>query len=182
MKFTQHAMCLPRWSRRMTSGSGGERQGPGPQRQRHFAVAPAGAALRSGGGLARPGHERSDTECIMNTLSRKPLIDQVIEAYVDWREACLRVNDGYLSWASETGPNGRGPFERYVAALDAEGQAAEGYAEVVGRARTYIAALEAAEQAAVLYAAVVGCRRKLPRSGGPPVEPLGGPASGARWP
>src|SRR5580693_8344536 len=77
---------------------------PRPQRQRHFAVAPAGAALRSGGGLARPGHERPDTECIMNTLSRKPLIDQVIEAYVDWREACLRVNDGYLSWASLARP------------------------------------------------------------------------------
>jgi hypothetical protein len=31
MKFTQHAMCLPRWSRRRTSESGGEREGPGPQ-------------------------------------------------------------------------------------------------------------------------------------------------------
>ena len=182
MKFTQHAMCLPRWSRRRTSGSGGERQGPGPQRQRHFAVAPAAAALTSGGGLALPGHERPDTEYILNTLSRKPLIDQVIEAYVDWREACLQVNDRYGSWARETGPNGRGPFERYVAALDAEGQAAEVYAELVGRARTYIAALEAAERAAVLYAGVVGCRRKVPPSGGPPVEQLGGPAWGARWP
>ena len=159
MKFTRHAMCLPRWSRRRTWATGVTRQGPGPQRQRYL-----------------------DTESIMNTLSRKQLIDQVIEAYVDWREACLQVNDRYLSWASETGPNGRGPFERYVAALDAEGQAAEVYAELVGRARTYIAALEAAEQAAVLYAGVVGCRRKVPRSGGPPVEQLGGPAWGARWP
>ena len=180
MKFPQHAMCLPRWSRRRTSESGGGRQDPGRQRQRHFAVAPAGAALRSGGGLARPGPKRPDTEYIMNTLSRKPLIDQVIEAYVDWREACLQVNDRYRSWASETGPNGRDRFGRYVAALDAEGQAAAGYAEVVGRARTYIAALEAAEQAAVLYAGVVGCRRKLPRSEGPPVEQPGGRAWGAR--
>jgi hypothetical protein len=30
MKFSQHAMSLPWWSRRRTSGSGGERQGPGP--------------------------------------------------------------------------------------------------------------------------------------------------------
>jgi hypothetical protein len=182
MKITQHAMCLPRWSRRRTSGSGGERQGRDPQRQRHFAVAPAGAALRSGGGLARPGHEGPNTEHIMNALSRKPLIDQVIEAYVDWREACLEVNDSYRSWASESGPNGKGSFGRYVAALDAEGQAAEVYAELVGRARAYIAALEAAEQAAVLYAGVVGCRRNVPRSGGPPVEQLGGPAWGAGWP
>jgi hypothetical protein len=182
MKFTQHAMCLPRWRRRRTSGSGGERQDSGPQRQRHFAVAPAGAALKSEGEPARSGPERPDTEYIMNTLSRKPLIDQVIEAYVDWREACLQVNDRYRSWASETGPNGRDAFGRYVAALDAEGQAADVYAELVGHARTYIAALEAAEQAAVLYAGLVGCRRKLPRSGGLPVEPLGGPAWGARWP
>jgi hypothetical protein len=180
MKFTQHAICLPRWSRRRTSEGGGEPQDARSRRRRHFGVAPAGAALRSGGGLARPGPERPDTEYIMNTPSRKPLIDQVIEAYVDWREACLEVNDRYLCWASETGPNARGPFARYVAALDAEGHAAEVYAERIGRARTYIAALEAAEQAAVLYAGVVGCRRKLPRSGGPPVEPLGGPASGAR--
>jgi hypothetical protein len=29
----------------------------------------------------------------MNRLSRKRLIDKLVAAYVDWREACVRVND-----------------------------------------------------------------------------------------
>ena len=94
----------------------------------------------------------------MDALSRHRLIDKLIEAYVDWHEACARVSETYRSWASETGPDGRLSFGLYMAALDAEGRAAEVYAGLVQRAD------------------------KLAQSGGPPAEPLGWPVSGRGWP
>ena len=36
----------------------------------------------------------------MNKLSQKRLVDRLMEAYVTWREACLRVSDAYCSWTS----------------------------------------------------------------------------------
>jgi hypothetical protein len=94
----------------------------------------------------------------MTALSRKRLIDKLVEAYVDWREACARVNDSYRSWANETGRRGAVAFGRYMAALDAEADAAEAYAAVVRRADN------------------------LPRSHERPLEPLDGPAWDAGWP
>jgi hypothetical protein len=71
---------------------------------------------------------------MMNTLSRKRLVDKLVEAYVDWREACARVNDCYRSCSSDAGPGGRVAFGLYVAALDAEEHAAEVYARLVQHA------------------------------------------------
>ena len=56
----------------------------------------------------------------MKTLRRERLVDELVEAYIDWRETCGRVNDAYRSWAAETGSHGRVAFELYTAALDAE--------------------------------------------------------------
>jgi hypothetical protein len=70
----------------------------------------------------------------MNKLSQKRMVDRLIEAYVSWREACLRVSDAYGSWASETGPRATYAFGRYMAALDHEERAAEAYAGLVRRA------------------------------------------------
>ena len=61
----------------------------------------------------------------MTALSRKRLIDKLVEAYVDWRQACVRVDDAYRAWGRETGPWGAVAFGLYVATLDAEEQAAE---------------------------------------------------------
>jgi hypothetical protein len=61
------------------------------------------------------------------------LVDRMISAYVDWREACRLVHDAYRSWASATGPGARVAFWRYTAALDAEEWAAEAYARLVRR-------------------------------------------------
>ena len=33
--------------------------------------------------------------CAMNTLSRKRVVSELMDAYVSWREACLRVSDAY---------------------------------------------------------------------------------------
>jgi hypothetical protein len=70
----------------------------------------------------------------MNRLGQKRLMDRLIEAYVSWREACLRVSDAYHSWASESGPAATSAFGWYMAALDREEHAAEVYAELVRHA------------------------------------------------
>jgi hypothetical protein len=67
----------------------------------------------------------------MNKLRYKRLVDSLVDAYVSWREACLRVSDAYGSWVSETGPGVASAFGRYMAALEQEERAAEGYARLV---------------------------------------------------
>jgi hypothetical protein len=70
----------------------------------------------------------------VDMLSRERLVDQLVEAYVGWREACARVDDAYRFWAIDTGACGRIAFGSYVAALDAEERSAEVYAGLVRRA------------------------------------------------
>ena len=70
----------------------------------------------------------------MNKLSQKRLVDRMIEAYVSWREACLRVSDAYGSWGSEMGPGVTSAFGLYMSALEQEERAAEAYAGLVQRA------------------------------------------------
>jgi hypothetical protein len=70
----------------------------------------------------------------MNKLSERRVVDRLMEAYVSWREACLRVSDAYGSWASGTGPGATSAFGSYMAALDEEEQAAAVYAGLVRRA------------------------------------------------
>ncbi len=90
----------------------------------------------------------------MNKLSQKRLVDRLMEAYVTWREACLRVSDAYCSWTSGAGPDDTFAFEWYMAALDREERAAEVYAVLVRRASQLVSRNHDA------------------------VEPLGGAASG----
>ena len=90
----------------------------------------------------------------MNTLRRERLVDELIEAYVDWRETCARVSHAYRSWASEPGRCGKVTFGLYMAALDEEEEAAEVYAGLVRRADS------------------------LRWSERPPTESVGGPAWG----
>jgi hypothetical protein len=71
----------------------------------------------------------------MNKLRQKKLVvDGLIEAYVNWREACLRVSDAYVSWASETRPGATSAFGSYMEALEQEERAAEIYAGLIRRA------------------------------------------------
>lgn len=70
----------------------------------------------------------------MNVLSRKRLVDTLVEAYVGWREACARVEDTYRDWAIEPGSRDQIGFELYMAALDAEEHAAEIYGRLARRA------------------------------------------------
>ena len=69
----------------------------------------------------------------MRKRTETRLVDRMVGAYVDWREASRLVHDAYRSWASATGPRARVAFCRYTAALDAEEWAAEVYASLVRR-------------------------------------------------
>ena len=76
---------------------------------------------------------RSDVRCLLETMRQELLVDMLVEAYVDWREACARVNDTYSDWISGTVLGYRLACARYVAALDAEQHAADVYAGLVQR-------------------------------------------------
>ena len=56
----------------------------------------------------------------MSTLIRNRLVDDLVDAYVVWREACVRVHDASRSCPSETGARARVALGLYLAALDAE--------------------------------------------------------------
>ena len=94
----------------------------------------------------------------MSLLSRDRLVDELVDAYVAWRETCAGVDDAYRYWASDSGPRRRVAFGVYMAALDAEEQAAESYARLVRRVE------------------------ELRWSEGFPAGPLGGRAWGDDWP
>ena len=69
----------------------------------------------------------------MTRLTRKRLVDKMIDGYVEWRQACRAVNDAYRSWSSATGTGAAATFWSYSAALDQEERAAEVYAGLVRR-------------------------------------------------
>lgn len=72
----------------------------------------------------------------MEILRQEPVVSDVIDAYVDWREACVAVNDAYAAWTgcSASGPGGAAAFRRYMLELDQEQRTAEVYASAVSRA------------------------------------------------
>ena len=69
----------------------------------------------------------------MRKRTKTRLVDGMIGAYVEWREACRLVHEAYRSWVSATGPGAGVAFWRYKAALDAEESAADAYAGFVRR-------------------------------------------------
>jgi hypothetical protein len=69
----------------------------------------------------------------MNRLTRKRLVDELMDGYVDWRQACRVVHDAYCSWSGTTGAGAAATFALYSVALDREERAAEVYAGLVSR-------------------------------------------------
>ena len=63
----------------------------------------------------------------------KQLIDEVIEAYVDWREECAAVWDAFDRWSSTSGVDAAAAFSAYRAALDREECASHAYADLLAR-------------------------------------------------
>ena len=75
----------------------------------------------------------------MRSRLRERLVDEMISAYADWREASRLVDDAYHSWASARGFRASDEFVRYTTALDREECAADIYAELVRRVGRVVA-------------------------------------------
>ena len=60
-------------------------------------------------------------------------IDELLECYLAWREACCAVRLAYQRWLDSTRAEGGLAYASYVAALDREEQAARSYADHIQR-------------------------------------------------
>jgi hypothetical protein len=65
----------------------------------------------------------------MNNHDDDRLIDEMLGAYVEWREACAALAGAYARWAQEIPAGGGDAFRTYRRALDIEERAAERYAD-----------------------------------------------------
>ena len=63
----------------------------------------------------------------------KQLVDEAMEAYVDWREECAGVWAAYERWAGAPVADTAGAFSAYRAALDREECASDAYADLLAR-------------------------------------------------
>lgn len=69
----------------------------------------------------------------MGTTADKLLVDEAIDAYVDWRERCLAVQHAYDRWADAPESRAAVAFREYTIALDREERSSLHYALLVGR-------------------------------------------------
>ena len=76
----------------------------------------------------------------MSELIEKRLVDEAVDAYVDWREERASVWDAYARWASAPVADCRLAFSAYRAALDREERAAHVYAELMTRVSVAVSA------------------------------------------
>jgi hypothetical protein len=61
------------------------------------------------------------------------MVDETMDAYVDWREECAHVRYAYHRWVSAVKADGALAFRAYVAALDREERASQVYADLIVR-------------------------------------------------
>lgn len=66
-------------------------------------------------------------------------VDEMMDAYVDWREACILVSDAYRWWSIAAGPDATVAFGWYMTALDREERTAEIYASLTVEIRELVA-------------------------------------------
>jgi hypothetical protein len=71
-------------------------------------------------------------ETVMEGQVDKQLVDEAMEAYVDWREECAEVWGAYERWARAPKIDDAGAFAAYRAALDREESASHAYADLLG--------------------------------------------------
>ena len=66
-----------------------------------------------------------------NRLRRRRDIHKALDAYVEWREACVAVQVAYGLWRSRRGSDRALAFYAYADALDREERAADVFARLV---------------------------------------------------
>jgi hypothetical protein len=67
------------------------------------------------------------------------MVDEVMEAYVQWREESARVWEAYHRWLSAVRADAALAFPAYVAALDREERASEVYAGLISQTDPLVA-------------------------------------------
>jgi hypothetical protein len=65
----------------------------------------------------------------LNAHVKRELIDDLVDMYVDWREACVGLRKAYERWSSMRVAERELAFAAYGAALDWEEQASAVYAD-----------------------------------------------------
>jgi hypothetical protein len=60
-------------------------------------------------------------------------VDEMVDAYADWREECVVVQDAYDRWSHAPTAHRAEAFAAYEAALDGEERASQLYAGLVAR-------------------------------------------------
>ena len=65
----------------------------------------------------------------MASRLRSELVDELMDAYVDWREECNALRDAYDRWSTASPDERSLAFVAYSAALDREEQASAVYAK-----------------------------------------------------
>lgn len=71
---------------------------------------------------------------IATRSQRRQLVDEAMDAYIDWREECIGVSDAYARWSAAGPADAALAFRGYVGALDREEQASDVYAGSIRRA------------------------------------------------
>jgi|SRR5580704_566314 hypothetical protein len=66
-------------------------------------------------------------EPIVIRSARNRALDEVMDAYVEWRQECIRVWEAYQRWRTAVRGDAALAFQVYRAALDGEERAAEVY-------------------------------------------------------
>src|ERR1700733_10748948 len=70
---------------------------------------------------------------------RGEIVDEMIDDYVNWREACTVVAVSYENWRCSDRPDEKLAFSVYFAALDREERAAAAYLRAVAQVATALA-------------------------------------------
>jgi hypothetical protein len=73
------------------------------------------------------------------TSPHRPLVDEAMDAYLDWRDECGAVSDAYGWWTDADPADAALAFRGYVAALDREERASEVYAGLILRVGDLVA-------------------------------------------
>ena len=70
---------------------------------------------------------------IATRSQRRQLVDEAMDAYIDWREECIAVSDAYAGWVAAEATDAALAFGVYTAALDREERASQVYAGLIRR-------------------------------------------------
>jgi hypothetical protein len=76
---------------------------------------------------------------LKRSAQQRHLLDGALDAYINWREECIAVEDAYRTWAHARAEDVEGAFDDYEAALYREEHAANVYAGWIGRVRDFVA-------------------------------------------